>query len=192
MFRVKTAGRFFPTVNFSLAEFGDPIRNKTPNRTQGNDYMPEKSKYKKPIPRKTSSTNSEVLPFRRTACNFNKGLPKLQNSNKRPSTGGVGKSRLVNVISSKQPYMKIRSNPAKRVNTAQESDGNKTEFQYKSQRVSTPQTYQGRPGSRYNAASLYSGLENGRKSPEYKVPIVDMKLKEYSYHNSVMPSFWKE
>jgi len=79
----------------------------------------------------------------------------------------------------------------KRVGTAKVYDSHIEDRKYISQRIFTPQADQ-RPNSRYNKASIYTGLENGRKSPEYKVPIIDMKLKEYEYHNSVMPSFWKQ
>lgn len=104
-------------------------------------------------------------------------------------TGGVDKQRSKTMIDNNENCGEKVGLP-KRVGTAKVGDSQVAERKYTSQRVFTPQADQ-RPNSRYNKASLYSGLENGRKSPEYKVPIIDMKLKEYEYHNSVLPSFWK-
>lgn len=65
--------------------------------------------------------------------------------------------------------------------------------QVKMMRVSTPRTCsEKRPDSRYNKATIYAKLEHGRgNSPEYQVPIIDMKLSEISTH-AVMPSCWKQ
>lgn len=59
-------------------------------------------------------------------------------------------------------------------------------------RVSTPQTApEKRPDSRYNRATLYAKLEHGRgNSPEYQVPIIDMRFAEFSC-GPIMPECWK-
>ena len=57
-----------------------------------------------------------------------------------------------------------------------------------------PQTsgYEGRPESRYNHKSLFSGLENGRsKSSEYNVPILQMNLMTAQSQHALLPSCWK-
>jgi len=47
-----------------------------------------------------------------------------------------------------------------------------------------------RPDSRYNYESLFAALENGKsKSPEYKVPILKMKLMEGRH--DLLPESWK-
>lgn len=116
----------------------------------------------------------------------------MKRNDKRPMTSSINKYKLANEVPP-IPNENCNTKLKTRARTAQGCEDNAAEFKYISHRVSTPQTaLQKRPGSRYNKASLYSGLENGRKSPEYKVPIIDMNLKDYAYHNSVMPSFWKE
>ncbi len=59
-------------------------------------------------------------------------------------------------------------------------------------RVSTPQTGPGRrPDSRYNRATLYARLENGRSSgPEYEVPIIDMRFADFAL-SPILPECWK-
>lgn len=124
-----------------------------------------------------------------TSHNFQPSVKEKAKCNeRRPKTGGIDKHMSKTMIDNNENTIgKIGF--SKRVGTAKINDTQ--DRRYISQRVFTPQADQ-RPNSRYNKASLYTGLENGRKSPEYKVPIIDMKLKEYEYHNSVMPSFWKQ
>lgn len=77
--------------------------------------------------------------------------------------------------------------PKKRVGTAQLSKGQQRSF-----RISTPQSLgQRRPDSRYNKATLYARLEYRRtNSPEYRVPVLDMKYSEVS-KQQVIPECWK-
>ena len=188
-FRLRTAGRFFPSRNFqgANASFIRQRKDSPPKYHAGENVaklvLNEKSQRKSSM----SITNAA----RKTCCNFKPKMdPKAKRTQKRPMTGSIEK---FNMRNNQTTHNENYANkiPAKRARTAQgynEEEG----FTYVSHRVSTPQTIpQKRPGSRYNKDSLYSGLENGRKSPEYKVPIIDMNLKEYAYHNSVMPSFWK-
>ncbi len=60
-------------------------------------------------------------------------------------------------------------------------------------RLSTPQTgCEKRPDSRYNKATLCAGLNNGRdKSPEYRVPVLPMKLSENLDKHHVLPTCWQ-
>ncbi len=60
-------------------------------------------------------------------------------------------------------------------------------------RMSTPQTKsECRPDSRYNKATLCLKLNNGReKSPDYRVPVVDMGLYENMSRQAIMPECWK-
>ena len=64
----------------------------------------------------------------------------------------------------------------------------------RSNSIRKPQTsgYDGRPESRYNHKSLFSGLENGRsKSSEYNVPILQMNLMTAQSQHALLPSCWK-
>ena len=48
-----------------------------------------------------------------------------------------------------------------------------------------------RPESRYNRATLCAALENGRsQSPEYKVPILQMRLQESYKEQVLLPRCW--
>jgi len=183
--RLKTAGRFFPSRNFQganssfIAQRKESLLNYYPAVKTGKFRLRE---------------NSQRKNVARTTCyNFKPKIgAKIKRNDKRPMTGSISKYKLANEISiipNENDTCKLKS----RARTAQRCEDNGAEIKYISHRVSTPQTaLQKRPGSRYNKANLYKGLENGKKSPEYKVPIIDMNLKDYAYHNSVLPSFWKE
>ena len=82
------------------------------------------------------------------------------------------------------------SNSSKRIRTAK----GKQRIKIRSQQC--PHTAQGsknaRPESRYNKATLHLKLEYGRTtSPEYKVPVVDMKFNEFM-KQSIVPDCWKD
>eukprot|EP00826_Nyctotherus_ovalis_P012144 TRINITY_DN1317_c0_g2_i12.p1 TRINITY_DN1317_c0_g2~~TRINITY_DN1317_c0_g2_i12.p1 ORF type:complete len:258 (+),score=38.05 TRINITY_DN1317_c0_g2_i12:188-961(+) len=181
---LKTAGRFFPSRNFQGVNASFVAQRK---ESPLNCYPTLKQRLREGLQAKNPNA------ARMTCYSLcSKMGPKAKHSEKRPMTGSVNKYKLNNeasAASNENCANKLRNRRAK---TAQGCD-DLAGFKYVSHRMSTPQTVlQKRPGSRYNKASLYSGLENGRKSPEYKVPIIEMNLKDYAYHNSVMPSFWKE
>ena len=103
---------------------------------------------------------------------MNKIIPSIQKVSKRSTTGITIKD--INKI----PYE--NGNVSKN-----HSDGR---YIY---RAFTPDvTVQKRPESRYNNATLFEKLENGRKSLECDIPIIDMKLHEYKWHSSITPSIW--
>ena len=86
-----------------------------------------------------------------------------------------------------------RMNPELRVGTAQIMQRAKLAEpqQQKHVRVSTPQTSEKRPESRYNKETLYTKLEHGRgNSPEYEVPIIDMRFEEVA-GQQIIPECWK-
>lgn len=190
-YRLRTAGRFFPSRNFqgSNGSFIAQRKDSPPSYYEPNKMS--KVLLGKKSQRKSSISNSNVV--QKTCYNFKPKLgPKVKRTQKRPMTGSIEKYKINNEQTNVHNENYGSKLPPKRAKTAQGYSAESEGFTYVSHRISTPQTIpQKRPGSRYNKDSLYSGLENGRKSPEYKVPILDMNLKEYAYHNSVMPSFWK-
>jgi len=201
---LKTAERFFPS---------SILRTSDNRRTQKRDknFRAIQNCYGEitHISRKGCSSEVGAYECRKTLYNFPKELPQqdnlAENSFKvgrsyRPMSGGIIRRKYINDVTNDETENIEKYNikpsaeraPRNRLSTAQAPRlpmGPKPP----PYRVSTPQTApERRPDSRYNKESLFAGLENGRRSPEYQVPIIDMKLEECACHDSIMPDCWKK
>ena len=131
--------------------------------------------------RVTTSECAKILrPHKGTLPFLNNG-GKQNNGHLRPCTG---------ILNTKMAVIEQRKKEvSNRIGTAQAPH---RALMGKVMRVSTPQTApEKRPESRYNRASLYVKLENGRgNSPEYHVPIIDMRFEEFAKQD-IMPECWK-
>lgn len=200
---VKTAERFYPQSWVQNARPARDLARSPPqsqphDRTQGVERRNARRKLQGIgnmkllgyVGRRRKVCGSEAPSYdaRRTMYQFSQEPSMFGRSVARPLTGSITKHR-------REDRLAVISNkveaPRGRVGTAQA--GRRTVMvAAHPKRVSTPHTiYERRPDSRYNHATLFAGLEHGRaRSPEYNVPILEMRLTE-CMNKDVMPDCWK-
>lgn len=154
--------------------------------------LKEETLYKKMNVGNKKTCKSEVGTYgRKMILRLEKILPKVKITDKRPITGSVIRKKSSEIINGKG---KIRIPCNLVCNCLGDNVTNKnSEARRCPYRAVTPEVvFKSRPESRYNKVTLFGGLENGRKSPNYDIPIIDMNLKEYEAQDGFVPSFWKQ